>query len=225
MARFQPDLLVIACNTLSALYPRTAFSRGNQIPTLEIIEFGVQMMFERLRLQPRSQVIIFGSPVTIEEGAHASRLIAKGIRPDRIIAQPCPGLALGIEADPASRDVGEMVSRFVGEAAARMPAGPRPILAALCCTHFGYSLAAFERALAAHFQGVPTILDPNRAMSAHLCPGDGLPGQPEVHIELNVVSKILWSPEKIASISAALESVSPATAEALRRYRHDPELF
>ena len=62
-------------------------------------------------------------------------------------------------------------------------------------------------------------------MSAHLCPGDGLPGQPEVHIELNVGSKILWSPEKIASISAALESVSPATAEALRRYRHDPELF
>jgi len=224
MARFRPDLLVIACNTLSALYPRTAFSRASRIPVLEIIDFGVRMIFERPRAAPESRVIIFGSPVTIEEGTHAARLEALGVRPDRIVGQPCPGLALQIETDPAGPAARDLVARYVAEAAARLQAWHQPILAALCCTHFGYSLPAFQQALAEHFPGAATILDPNRAMSAHLCPPGPL--RPETaRVRLEVVSRIRWSREKIASIAAALEPVSPLTAQALRRYRLDPELF
>jgi glutamate racemase len=225
MARLGPDLLVIACNTLSALYPRTGFSRHNRIATLGIIDFGVDMVLEQLRAQPDSRVIIFGSPVTIEEGSHAAQLEAKGVQPGRILGQPCLGLALQIEADPAGPAVRALIDQYVAEAARRLQAGSRPILAALCCTHFGYSLAAFRQALAAHFPGTVTILDPNQAMSAHLCPGRALPGQEAPEITLDVVSRIRWSPEKVAAISAALEPVAPLAAQGLRRYRQDPDLF
>lgn len=222
MARFRPDLLVIACNTLSALYPRTPFGRAGRFPVLEIIDFGVRMIAERLRAQPESRVIIFGSPVTIEEGTHAARLAALGVQPDRIVGQPCPGLALQIEAGPAGPAVRELVDRYVAEAANRLQAWHQPILAALCCTHFGYSLPAFRQALDDHFPGAATLLDPNQAMTAHLCP----PGPArESRVQLEVVSRIRWSREKIAAISAALEPVSPLTARALRNYRHDPDLF
>jgi glutamate racemase len=220
MARFHPDLLVIACNTLSALYPRTAFSRASGIPALGIIELGVQMIFEQLRAQPDSRVIILGSPVTIEEGSHVAQLVAQGIRPDRILAQPCPGLALQIEADPAGPAVRQLIDQYVAEAAKRLQAGPCPILAALCCTHYGYSQAAFQRALAARFPGPVSILNPNQAMSARVCRD-----QAPARIELDVVSRVPWSPEKLAAISAALEPVSPLAARGLRQYRQDPDLF
>jgi hypothetical protein len=144
------------------------------------------------------------------------------VRSDRIVGQPCPGLALQIETGPAGPAVGDLVGRYVAEAANRLQAWHQPILAALCCTHFGYSLPAFRQALDDHFPGAATILDPNQAMAAHLCP----PGpHRESRVELEVVSRIRWSREKIAAISAALEPVSPLTAWALRQYRLDPELF
>jgi hypothetical protein len=112
----------------------------------------------------------------------------------------------------------------VEESAAGIPGHP-PILAALCCTHYGYSLAAFRRALAGAFPGRWTILDPNQAMSSHFGPLPRSREQPRAQVEVNVVSRIPWSAQKIAAISAALEPVSRLTAQALRGYRHDPDLF
>jgi len=50
-------------------------------------------------------------------------------------------------------------------------------------------------------------------------------GGEEVRIDLQVVSRIAWSGEKIGAIARLLEAASPLTADALRRYRHDPDLF
>jgi hypothetical protein len=42
---------------------------------------------------------------------------------------------------------------------------------------------------------------------------------------VEVVSKTLITEDMIASVGSVLESLSPETAEALRRYRHEPGLF
>lgn len=44
MLRFQPDRILIACNTLSALYPKTPFSKHSPVPVTDIIDFGVEQM-------------------------------------------------------------------------------------------------------------------------------------------------------------------------------------
>jgi glutamate racemase len=225
MLRFHPDRILIACNTLSALYARTPFSKQAPVPVVGIIDFGVEMMHSYLGARADSRVIILGTPATIEAGIHRTRLVGRGIDAGRIICQPCDRLAGEIEKAPEGPTVRAMIEDYVGQAAARIPDRRLPVAAALCCTHYGYSRRLFEAALQAAFEGPIAILDPNRAMSAALLEDFAPRGQEDVQIDLEVVSRIVWSDEKIAAIARILEAVSPLTASALRQYRHDPDLF
>jgi hypothetical protein len=118
-----------------------------------------------------------------------------------------------------------MIDDCAGRAAEKFPDRRLPVAAALCCTHYGYSRRLFEAALQARFEGPVAILDPNRAMSEALLADLPLRGDGDVRIDLEVVSRIVWSGERIDAIARLLEATSPRTAKALRTYRHDPELF
>jgi len=224
MLRFQPDRILIACNTLSALYAHTPFSKQAPVPVVGIIDFGVDLIQAHLSARGDSRVIILGTPTTIEADTHRMRLVGRGIPADRIICQPCDRLAGEIEKDPEGATVRAMIESCIRQAAERVPDRRRPVAASLCCTHYGYSRSLFEAALRARFEGPITILDPNKAMSAALlteCPQ----GHQDIRIDLRVVSRIVWSDEKIEAIARLLETASPLTAGALRQYRHDPDLF
>jgi glutamate racemase len=224
MERFKPDLIMIACNTLSTMYPRTEFSRRAAMPVIDIIDFGVAMIYQELVSQPDSQVIILGTPTTIEANTHKTGLTAKGISAERVILQACDKLAGEIERNPESGTVREMIDRYVSQAALKAGDRKRPVLAAFCCTHYGYSHVIFKEKLERTFAGPVTILSPNKAMGNCLFP-DGRQGMHDVRVDLEVVSRIILSDEKIASISKILGAISPETADALKHYRHDPELF
>jgi glutamate racemase len=225
MLRFQPDRIMIACNTLSALYAHTPFSKQAPVPVEGIIDFGVDLIHDYLSARADSRAIIFGTPTTIEADTHRARLVGRGLPAERIICQPCDRLAGEIEKNPEGATVRAMVEGYIHQAAELIPDRRRPVAAALCCTHYGYSQRIFEAAMQASFEGPFTILNPNKAMSAALL-ADFVPqGRQDVRIDLEVFSRIVWSEEKIASIARILEAESPLTASALRRYRHDPDLF
>jgi glutamate racemase len=225
MLRFEPDRILIACNTLSALYPNTPFSRKAHVPVTDIIGFGVEQMHAYLCARAESRVIILGTPTTIEADTHRARLVERGIDAERIVCQPCDRLAGEIEKDPEGATVRAMIESCIRQAAERFPDRRRPVAAALCCTHYGYSQRIFEAAMQAAFEGPITILDPNRAMSEALLADLAPRGHQDVRIDLEVVSRIVWSDEKIEAIARLLETASPLTAGALRQYRHDPDLF
>ncbi|MGA2082683.1 MAG: aspartate/glutamate racemase family protein [Holophaga sp.] len=226
MERFRPDLILIACNTLSILYPRTAFARSGRVPVVDIMGFGLDLVLAHWRRRPESLVLLLGTAITIQSGAHAAGLRAQGVPVDRILAQPCHGLASLIESGPERAEVQELLGSCLDPAAARCPDRGAPLLAALCCTHFGYSLPAFRRALEARFAGPVTILDPNQAMVDGLAWDTLLGSAPGAgRLDLQVVSRIEWSAQQVAAIAAALEPVAPLAADALRGYRHDPHLF
>ncbi|HSD94761.1 MAG TPA: hypothetical protein VLA94_04990 [Syntrophales bacterium] len=225
MLRFQPDRILIACNTLSALYAGTPFSKKAPVPVADIIGFGVEMMHSHLSGRADSRVIILGTPTTIEAGTHRARLVARGIDAGRIICQPCDRLAGEIEKAPEGATVRAMINEYIGAAAERISDKSLPVAAALCCTHYGYSRRLFEAALKAAFEGPVAILNPNKAMSAALLADLAPGGEGEARIDLKVVSRIVWSDEKIEAIAQVLEAESPLTASALRQYRHDPDLF
>jgi glutamate racemase len=225
MLRFEPDRILIACNTLSALYPDTPFSRQAPVTVTEIIDFGVGQLHAYLAAVANSRVIILGTPTTIETGTHRERLIGLGIDEERIVCQPCDRLAGEIEKDPEGAIVQAMVESCIHQAAERFQDRRLPVAAALCCTHYGYSRRIFEAAMQTCFEGPIEILDPNRAMSDALLADLAPSRQEDIRIDLKVVSRIVWSDEKIEAIARLLETVSPLTANALRQYRHDPDLF
>jgi glutamate racemase len=225
MLRFHPDRILIACNTLSAIYPHTPFSKQAPVPVVGIIDFGVDLIHEYLSARAESRVTILGTPATIEADTHRALLVERGIDAGRIVCQPCDRLAGEIEKDPGGATVRAMIEDYVGQAAGRIPDRRLPVAAALCCTHYGYSRRLFEAALQARFEGPVAILDPNKAMSEAMLADLAPRGQEDIRIDLEVVSRIVWSGEKIEAIARLLEATSPLTAGALRQYRHDPELF
>jgi glutamate racemase len=223
--RFRPDLILIACNTLSVLFGDTPFARRPGPPVVGIVDAGVEMMADELRGHPGSAVIIFGTPTTISEGTHAKELEKRGFDAGRIIAQPCPELESYIERDCASEETGMLIAAFVDEALRKLPASRPPVVVSLNCSHYGYSLPLWESAFAAAGVGPLAILNPNSRMADFLFARGRAGRFPRTSVTTRVVSMVEISPEKIDTLGKWLSRVSPETAAALRTYRLVPGLF
>ena len=224
MMRFNPDIIMIACNTLSVLYPRTNFSQHAPIPVIDTVDFGVDAMTKALQNKENDQVVILGTLTTIASNVHRDRLLEKGISEHQIVLQPCDQLATAIEKGPDSHLVSEMIQTFMREAATKIDPFCDHLYGALCCTHFAYCHEHFRETLAALTGKSVMIINPNHHMTDYLLSGcrDRLK---ETHVTINVVSKIIWEVEKTRSIADRIRLISAETAEALTGYTHQPDLF
>ncbi|MDZ7265254.1 MAG: aspartate/glutamate racemase family protein [candidate division KSB1 bacterium] len=222
--KYQPDLLLIACNTLSVLYDKTAFSRQAQFPVIGIVETGVELIEQQFRFTPQSAVIIFATETTIGSHAHKKLLMKRGFHADQIIEQACPGLAGSIERGYNSQETTELIQKYV-TSAIHQAALSRPIFASLNCTHYGYSRQQFQEAFARAGYPELTILDPNPRMAEILFQSQRPARFPTTQLIIEVVSKTEITAPKIVSLGQLLGRVSPATAEALKNYRFEPNLF
>jgi glutamate racemase len=223
--RFEPDMIMIACNTLSTLYARTAFSRKAAIPVIDIVGFGTQMVYEDLCRHDQRTALLLGTVTTIQSDVHRSSLVAAGVSPDRIVTQACDQLATQIEKGPRSEKVVQMVDGFMAEAAGKLGSAGQDVAVALFCTHFGYCRDLIEDKLKARTGGTAIILNPNQGMAACLFEAAGGPLVPDTRVKMRVVSRITWDSNRIEAIAAVIGKRSPGTAEALRRYEHMPDLF
>ncbi len=223
--RYSPDIILVACNTLSVLIPQTRFAAEKKVPVVGIVEAGVEMVFEKLWADPEMTAILFGTETTIEAGTHKRLLVAKGIRPERIIAQPCPNLANEIETDAQGDVVGASIDMFVTEALEKRAVQGGIVLAALFCTHYGYVATRFGQAFADQGVVLGGIVNPNSSMSSLLFRDGQRRKTNAPRVELVVVSRAVISPAEVASIGGMLEPTSPAVARALREYTLNRELF
>ncbi|MGB5986778.1 MAG: aspartate/glutamate racemase family protein [Desulfobacterales bacterium] len=226
MARFAPDLILLACNTLSVLYPRTQFSRSTGIPVVDIIAFGTDMIRDALASDSLSRALILGTRTTIAARTHVEGLAAQGIDPRRLHAQPCHLLATEIEKGPASSSVAALVNQFMGKAVRRIGPWPGDLFAALCCTHFGYIGELIEAHLTELLPGrAITLLNPNESMARFLFGLDRGRGRGASRVAVRVVSKIPWETGRLAAIGSLLSPLSPETVTALQAYEQIPDLF
>ena len=226
-ARFHPDLVLIACNTLSVVYPLTPFSRETHIPVIGIVSMGVDMLQEELERHPDRSAIVFGTETTIGAETHKRMLIERGIAPDRIVNQACPNLAGQIERDARGEAVRAAIRGFAVEAAGNRKHPDRGVVAALCCTHYGYCTEFFREALAGLTPAGITIIDPNMRMSQLLFPPADSTARRHatVRCTVRVVSRAEITEEEIRSISGLLAPVSLPAAAALRSYEFQTDLF
>ena len=238
MAQMQPDRILIACNTLSILYPRTSFSLHPAVPVHGIVDAGVELFVKHLASDPASSIVLLGTRTTIESGAHEERLERRGIGSRRIAALSCHGLAGAIERDVDGPRTAELIGECAARAADAAPPGGT-LLLGLCCTHYGYVAARFIRAVARQTSRLVLALDPNRPLASSLLGDAGLfentgdavaaAVAPGAHaggvVSVELVSKVALSETARAGIARLVEPISPATAGALLSYAHVPDLF
>ena len=165
MAAYEPDRILIACNTLSVVYTETRFARTTRIPVEGIVDHGVRMLHKRLDADPGSKAVIFGTPTTAEARSHEKGLVDLGTDKNRIITVACTNLAGYIEREPFSTKVADTIEGFVKETADRLNGSGGRVYAGLCCTHFGYRKALFSQAFQNHFKGCAALLNPSERMA------------------------------------------------------------
>jgi len=225
MEKFDPDMILIGCNTLSVLYPDTAFSRETGVPVTGIVDAGVDLIAQGLRQHPESRVLIFGTQTTVAEGTYKRELMGKGFLPERIFQQACPDLVPYIERGYDSDETEMLISAYAAEAFKNLPDPSAPVLVSLNCTHYGYSLDLWRRAF--EDQGVQpaAFLDPNHRMLDFLFVPETRDRYKDTRVAVEVVSMVEIGKARQESIGSRLRDISPQTSEALAGYQWDPGLF
>jgi glutamate racemase len=235
LSDMQPDRILIACNTLSILYPLTAFSQHPSVPVHGIVDAGVDLFAGRLTGDSASSIVLLGTRTTIESGVHRRRLELRGVDPRCMAAASCHGLAGAIEHDVDGPRTEALIAECARRAAEAAPPGETLFLG-LCCTHYAYVAVRLVDAVVRRTSRRVGALDPNLQLTTSLladpaffvegdggdrAPGPSGPGS----VSVDLLSKVTLTDESRCGIARLVESVSPATASALLSYAHVPDLF
>lgn len=223
--RYEPDLILVACNTLSVLVPDTPFAMASSTPVVGIVENGVNQIAEQLLGQSAGKNIMFATQTTVDEGTHIARLLDRGIGGEQIVAQACPQLTMYIEQGYDSMETELLIDAYVDEALSGMGEIDGPLTVSFNCTHFGYSLASWKLAFESRGVEVAAYLDPNTQMVDFLLPESMWQRFPRSEVSVTAVSMIDIPAASIESIGRYLHSVSPDTERALREIQIRPDLF
>ena len=187
--KFSPDLILIACNTLSIVYPFTHFAKDSKTPVLGIVEFGVAMILTEMEKDDKSKVMILGTETTINSETHKNRLVEKGIKGDRIISQAFPGLESEIQDSPGSETVKGRIEFYLNEGVEKLHDRNEPVIAALCCTHYGFSSQLFYSTLEKIIDREITLLNPNEMMINSMVLEENRNSFSETKMNVQVVSR------------------------------------
>lgn len=224
--QFSPDLILIACNTLSVIFDQTEFSKKAQTPVIGIIEFGVNLMKENLKKSSNGHIIIIGTPTTISQNTHKSMLMERGILANRITNQSCSMLESEIQNDPASDMVATMIEMYADEALIKMKnLDTGELSVGLCCTHYTYSAPVFKEVFSRISGREVKILNPNLVMSDYIFENSEATRFTTTTIDVRVVSQAELFSAGINAIAGMLKPVSPAFAYALKNYEWMKTLF
>jgi glutamate racemase len=221
----RPDLILIACNTLSIVYEHTAFRTAGAVPVQGIVDGGVELFREALTAGPAGTLVLIGTRTTIDSGVHHTRLVERDIDAARIGAASCHGLATAIERGPDSDTTAELIQTCASRAAAAAPPGD-PLFVGLACTHYGLVADRIAAALTAHAERNVVPLDPNARMVEDVVARVAAsPPDAGAAPRVEVISKVELPEAQREVVARFLEPVSPTTAAALRDYSHVPDLF
>lgn len=222
--KYNPDLLLIACNTLSVLYNKTKFSAQANFPVIGIVKTGVDLIEEEFKQHPESTVIIFATRTTIGANSHKNMLVSGGYPEAQIIGQACRRLAGRVERGPESEETIGLINKYVHQALEKIEPGT-PIFASLNCTHYGYSIQQFKNAFAnAGFKNIK-IIDPNPRMADFIFDKQYLNRYSKTNVKVEVVSRVKISDQKKNSLDSLLLAISMPAAKALMGYKYLPNLF
>jgi glutamate racemase len=223
--RYAPDIIMVACNTLSVLIPDTSFVSTTDIPVVGIVETGVEQIAQQLQGETAGKNIIFATQTTVDEGTHKDQLVKMGLGDEQILTQSCPQLTLYIEQEYDGAYTEMLIDAYVDEALSGMGEIDGPLSVSFNCTHFGYSLDFWKQAFESRGVKVEAFLDPNLLMVDFLLPASLQQRYPQTQVSVKAVSMIDIPQGSQESIGRYLAGISPMTENALRNYQQVEDLF
>jgi glutamate racemase len=223
--QYQPDLILIACNTLSVVYPDTPFAKLAEVPVMGIVDAGAGLIAEKLNQNPNSAVIILGTPTTIAAGSHRQKLIQSGIAANRIIQQGCLELTDSIEKGWDSPQTRKYIEFYAGLALQQFEKQNAPFFASLNCTHYGYAAEIWATVLREKSNNFLELINPNSAMLDFLRTSAAANRYLKTDLLVEVDSKVEIPDPTRHSIGNLLKRVSGAAAVALDNYDWKEDLF
>ncbi len=224
---YAPDLLFIACNTLSVMFEDRCFDHQPRAAVAGIVDTGVTEILAGLDDWPEAGVAVFATPITVAGDTYRQRLEAKGVASMRMVQQACPGLPDAISNDVSGVEAARLLSEFVPQALAKFDAPPSRVLAALACTHFGYQAERFRAALGPIVKAV-RMIDPNAAAAERIIDqvlsGAGEPAG-DGDTTFRVVSRYAIPDRPMTSLAQYLGDTAPATLAALNAHEVRQDFF
>lgn len=141
---FNPDIIFIACNTLSILYNQTNFYKSQNIPVIDIFSIGIQSIVKYLIENPEDNLFILGTRTTINDNNYKKDLINFGFENERIINQMCPNLSKYIETTCNNNfDLDQNIEWLVNRMIEKGNNNLKNFALSLNCTHYIYVLDKF----------------------------------------------------------------------------------
>ena len=220
---YKPDLILIACNTLSIVYPKTEFNKYSKTRIEGIVNAGLEYFYEKLNKNVESQIILLGTPTTVNSKKHKKLLVEMGIAEDRIIYQPCPLLESEIQDDPNSDIVAKIIEEFINQSSDKISSNKK-VFAGLCCTHYGYSFNQFDMNIKKKFGNDAEVLNPNDRMVESILDLEEN-GIKNPLLKIKVISKVEILHHEQIALTKILADQAPKTNKALYNYIRVPELF
>ena len=222
--RYSPDLIYVACNTLSVLLPDTPFAQRAVIPVKGIVETGAGLLLRELEADPQATAMIFGTQTTIDAGAYPRLLETRGVESSRIVSQACPGLADTISEDREGTRTRAEIDGWVRTAIAKMQHDGAPVVACLACTHYGYRRDHFADAFAA--AGIrASVVNPNESAVDDLFDSQRDATADNRDVDVEFVTRYAIPEKTIEALTWFLNEVSPRTVAAMKNFVHVPDLF
>ena len=152
--RYSPNKIAIACNTLSAVYPKTSFSSSSN-HTLEIISSGRKQIEEYLKNLPEIPLLILATPTTINSGAYY-------FENKNILPISGDNLASLIEADFQNNSVKDRVREMLHTASNNLGKN-KTVSLFFGCTHYGLIKDIFFELSKDFDLSISNTLDPQDA--------------------------------------------------------------
>jgi glutamate racemase len=221
MSKLNPDLILIACNTLSVIYNSTTYSSGPLHKVKGIIEAGVSLAFNNIYNTP-NKLIILGTPTTITSDIHKKMLIEKGVKEENIISQACKNLESEIQINSYSEKVETLIYQYLNNAVKEPDKNIRYYIL-LGCTHYEYSLQIFNKVCSKYFSDYK-ILNPNSVMvddAVKYIKGQDVGRM----VSAKVISRTCINPIDLKNIYNIIEQRNPEFAKELLNYEYNPNSF
>ena len=223
---FVADAVYVVCNSLSAILPKTSFSKNRKNNISGIIDIGIASIINSFKKQTNSKIVILGAETTIKENIYFKGLVNFSIPKDKIISQSCPELANTISNDPDGSKVYQLIDSYLNEALKSVNTDDETVLLYLGCTHYGYRTELFKRYLDKYEISYkiinPNIIYSNTIISdMQVAKRDGTRAKPQVRF----ITHYPIPKNEVNTITRYLNDISSETVNAIQNFIVEDDLY